>query len=117
MRSFALALSVGLLLSFPLHGGLSENDQFFRGDTDNNGTVIAGDIDYLIDFLYDSGSAPECYGAADVNDDGDIDNADIVVLAQYVYNAVNNIPAPGPTECGEDPTSDPLGCELGPGCN
>ena len=117
MRSCTLALSVGLFLSLPLHGGWASGDEYFRGDADNNGTVIAGDIDFLVSFLYLGGSAPECEDAADVNDDGDIDNADIVVSANYVYNAVNNIPAPGPTDCSTDPTSDPLDCQFGGGGN
>ena len=116
MRFLALILSLGFFASTPAIGGLTGVDDLLRGDVDNNGTVIALDVDYLVSYLYVGGPTPECKDAADCNDDGDIDNADVIVLANYVYNAINNIPAPGPINCGEDPTSDALGCAFPDSC-
>ncbi len=60
-----------------------------------------------------SGSPPSrCPDAADTNDDGRIQIADVVSLLNYLFAGGAAPAAPGPDACGEDPSADALpGCE------
>lgn len=66
-----------------------------RGDTNFDGTVEAGDIVYLLNYLYRNGDPPPNMCAGDVNGDGQIEAGDIVYLINYLFR--NGDPPPPPT--------------------
>jgi hypothetical protein len=57
-----------------------------------------------------------CPDTADVDDIGTIDITDPILILDYLYLGGEPPYPPGPNECGEDPTGDPLPVCLGPGC-
>jgi len=57
-----------------------------HGDVDCSGEINIGDMVYLVDFMFNSGPAPDPYGG-DVDGDGDIDVADLVYLVDYFFNS------------------------------
>jgi hypothetical protein len=57
----------------------------YRGDVNNSGAVEAGDIVYLIGYLYRGGPAPSPYSVGDVNCDGVVSAGDIVYLLNYLF--------------------------------
>jgi hypothetical protein len=92
---------------------------FLRGDVNCDGKVDSTDAKQLHDLLVRCGGGPGCQtccaDAADVNDDGAINGADLSALQDFLGGGPPP-PAPGPFECGPDPTPDPLGdcsvCKL-----
>ncbi|MGE3166553.1 MAG: right-handed parallel beta-helix repeat-containing protein [Planctomycetota bacterium] len=97
---------------------------FKRGDANLDASVNTADAVYILCVLFPPvppalPCAPfACRDAADVNDtDGAISIADVVYLLNFLFSGGAPPPAPGPTTCGFDPTSDPLDCAvLGVGC-
>ncbi|MFN0059181.1 MAG: dockerin type I repeat-containing protein [Planctomycetota bacterium] len=86
---------------------------FRRGDVNDDGGTNIADAVFLLNSLFvPSSPSTTCLDSADSNDDGAVNIADAV----YLLNALFVIgspptPAPGPTNCGPDPTSgDPLDC-------
>jgi hypothetical protein len=63
-----------------------------RGDVTGDGNIDAGDVVYLINYLYRSGPAPNPLLAGDTTCDGVIDAGDIVHLINYLYR--NGPPPP-----------------------
>jgi subtilisin family serine protease len=55
------------------------------GDCNCDFTVSAGDVVYLISYIYRAGSPPDPLCVADVKDDDVIDAADVVYLISYLY--------------------------------
>jgi hypothetical protein len=47
----------------------------------------------------------------DSNDDGELDISDAIHTLGYLFLGFGDIPAPGPGDCGIDPTLDELSCE------
>ncbi|NIM97659.1 MAG: hypothetical protein GTO24_06135 [candidate division Zixibacteria bacterium] len=66
-----------------------------RGDTNFDGVIEAGDIVYLLNYLYRNGDPPPNMCAGDVNGDGQIQAGDIVYLINYLFR--NGDPPPPPT--------------------
>jgi len=60
---------------------------YMCGDADGNGTIDSDDINYLIDYIFSSGPAPDplCEGDADGSDLVDID--DVTYLIAYIYSS------------------------------
>ncbi|UCB52836.1 MAG: hypothetical protein JSV10_01730 [Candidatus Zixiibacteriota bacterium] len=58
---------------------------FTRGDCNGDGTVDVGDVVFLVNYLYKSGSAPEPVEAGDCNCDTTVDLGDVVYLINYLY--------------------------------
>lgn len=81
---------------------------FLRGDYDNDLTLSITDAINLLAFLFNSGAAPFCADAADVNDSGSIDLSDPISLLGFLFSDGNAPPYPWPSP-GLDPTDDPLG--------
>ena len=81
--------------------------QFVRGDVDGSGEVGFPDLFYYM--LASHMPDPPCRDAADVDDSGVIDVADVFSLVDYLYND-----GPPPAEpfpyCDVDPTEDGLDC-------
>jgi len=86
---------------------------FKRGDVDVNGQVEITDAIYLFDSLFLGGPPPACWDAADANDDGAVDLSDGVYDLNFLFLGGPAPGAPGPLECGEDPSEDALAdCEY-----
>jgi hypothetical protein len=85
---------------------------FRRGDVDASGAAELTDAVALLDHLFRGGPAP-CADASDADDDGQLGLTDAVVLLQWLFQGGPAPGAPGPFDCGEDPTADGLGpCEA-----
>lgn len=56
-----------------------------RGDANRDGVINAGDVVYLVSYLYRSGPAPNPLMAGEVTCDGVINAGDIVYLVSYLY--------------------------------
>ena len=61
-----------------------------RGDIDHSGVlpIDIADLVYLVDYMFNSGPAPVCWGEGDVDGSGvmPIDIADLVYLVDYMFN-------------------------------
>jgi len=66
--------------------------QFICGDCNGDEIVDVGDVVYLVNYLYKSGSAPDPVEAGDANGDEIVDVGDVVYLINYLYKSG---PAPG----------------------
>jgi len=55
------------------------------GDCTGDGTVNAGDVVFLIGYLYKGGPAPNPYGRGDPNRDCQVNAADIVYLINFLF--------------------------------
>jgi hypothetical protein len=85
---------------------------FRRGDVDQDGRVNLADVIVLIRVV--AGRLPNlhlCDEAKDVNDDGDRDVTDAIVLLQWLFRSGPPPPEPFP-DCGFDPTPDNLLCLM-----
>jgi hypothetical protein len=65
---------------------------FVCGDCNGNGTVEAGDVVYLINYLFQNGPAPDPPEAGDANCDSLVEPSDIVYLINYLFRGG---PSPG----------------------
>jgi hypothetical protein len=84
---------------------------FRRGDADANGRLELTDAVVTLGFLFLGTRAPACFDAADADDSGKLAITDPIRTLNYLFLGGPAPPAPGPNVCGEDPTSDALGCE------
>jgi hypothetical protein len=66
--------------------------EFICGDCNGDGTIDVGDVVYLVNYLYRSGSAPDPVEAGDTNGDEIVDVGDVVHLINYLYKGG---PSPG----------------------
>ncbi len=90
---------------------------FIRGDGNQDSAVDAGDVLFILNFLYAAGTTPICFDACDSNDDGRVDTSDALYLIFYLFQPTGlpsspfpNPPSPFPA-AGPDPTFvDVLGC-------
>jgi hypothetical protein len=65
---------------------------YARGDCNKDGATDAADVVYLINYLFQSGLAPDPLDLGDANCDGTVDSGDVVFLLNYLYQ---NGSAPG----------------------
>ncbi len=84
--------------------------EFIRGDVNEDGLINIQDYAACL-----NGPPFSCDDAADVNDDGVLDNLDCDYLYNYLYLMGPPPPPPFP-DCGLDPTPDALGCTDYPEC-
>ena len=85
--------------------------EFIRGDI--NGSSVVDLSDAVKTFLYlFSGHTITCVDAGDSNDSGKVDISDGVYTLLYLFQGGKEIPLPGPSACGSDPTLDGLSCEA-----
>ncbi|MCA8961259.1 MAG: VCBS repeat-containing protein [Planctomycetes bacterium] len=85
---------------------------FRRGDANGDGLFDISDAVSTLAALFIPTSPPIlCEDAFDTNDDGTVDVSDAVfaLAALFVPGAA---PLPDPVDCGDDPTSDALDCEI-----
>ena len=77
---------------------------FRRGDTDNDGKLTLSDPIASLGYLFQSAEGPGCLDAVDANDSGAIDVSDPIYVLIYLFLGGMEIPAPGSSECGPDPS-------------
>jgi hypothetical protein len=83
-------------------------ERFRRGDADANGSLDITDAIVTLGFLFLGTAAPACRDAADADDSGILDITDAIYSLGYQFLGSSAPPAPGPRDCGEDPTGDAL---------
>ena len=92
---------------------------FIRGDCNDDASVDVADAIFLLLFNFGGQAPPTCLDACDMNDDGMLFGqvTDSIAVLRYLF--LNDPPplAPGPFECGPDPTSDALDCAVYDSCN
>lgn len=60
--------------------------QFWRGDVNQSGAVEAGDVVYLISYLFRGGTPPlPILQAGDANCDGVVQSGDVVYVISYLF--------------------------------
>ena len=93
--------------------------EFRRGDIDGDTFVNPTDAVRSLEYQFAGTFTPPCLDAVDVDDDGQITIADPLANLFFQFRGTPSIPAPGPFQCGIDPTNDPgavgsdLGCAVG----
>ncbi len=87
---------------------------FLRGDTDTNGRMELTDAIGIFNFLFITGTVPDCIDAADADDNGTIELTDGIRILNVLFLGQGEIPPPGFMECGPDPTKDTFDAEFGP---
>jgi hypothetical protein len=86
---------------------------FRRGDANADGQTNISDPVLILNWLFLGEEAPACRDAADGNDDGLVNLSDPIMVLDYLFLGRESPPAPGPDECGVDPTEDDIP-ECGP---
>ncbi|MGB8656459.1 MAG: M1 family aminopeptidase [Candidatus Zixiibacteriota bacterium] len=71
---------------------LVNQTSFIHGDANHDSLVDAGDVVYLVDYLFLSGPAPIPRQAGDVNCDGIVNTSDVIYLINYLFKG-------GPPPC------------------
>jgi hypothetical protein len=105
-----------LVPSKEARGVLVCSGSFRRGDSNGDTRVDISDPIRLLNFLFLDAAELGCLDSVDVNDDGRADITDAIFLLEDLFAPYveSLIPAPGPFDCGLDPTTDDLGCASGP---
>ncbi|MBI4600655.1 MAG: HYR domain-containing protein [Planctomycetes bacterium] len=85
---------------------------FRRGDANGDDKVDLSDGVATLSYLFLGGPPPACFEAANANDDLELGLADAVFTFNYLFLGGPEPPAPGPRDCGPDPT--PASSALGP---
>ncbi len=95
---------------------IDDEPRFLRGDSDTRGSLELTDGIRTLNFLFTGGEVPACRDAADTDDNGRIELTDAVGTFLFLFSGGDAPPAPGPTDCGIDPTPDELDCLSFEGC-
>ncbi|MGB8657723.1 MAG: dockerin type I domain-containing protein, partial [Candidatus Zixiibacteriota bacterium] len=61
--------------------------QFMHGDVNGDQIIDAGDVVFLINYLFKGAAAPYPLDAGDANCDGRVDSGDVIYLINYLYKA------------------------------
>ena len=91
----------------------AQENQFVRGEINQDGVVDLADPVSILLHLFRPGFAITCESAADVDDSGTIDLTDAVYELAYIFKDGPPPPAPHGS-CGLDPTPDELTCTETP---
>lgn len=83
-----------------------EENKFLRGDANDDGQVRLADAITILHCLFGGGKCPVCLAAGDANDDGEMTLTDAINVLSFLYLGGPAPLAPGPFECGVDPTRD-----------
>lgn len=84
------------------------NGPFTRGDSDGDSNFDGSDYLFTLRFLFLSDARPPCLDAADTNDDGGVNIADVVFAIRSLYDP-RGVPLPPPIN-GYDGTEDLIDC-------
>ena len=91
--------------------------EFLRGDVDFSGAITVSDVVKILRQTFLAGAPLPCPDAADVDDFGDINVTDAILLILYLFVDDDPPVFPGPEDgCGLDPEPDGLGICFGLGC-
>ncbi len=86
---------------------------FRRGDANADNSVDISDAVFILGFLFlGKPTTIDCQRSADLDDSGELDLSDATYLLNFLLLGAQTPPAPGPFECGPDPTEDGLGCDV-----
>ena len=107
-----LQFTSGVIDNFAYISLPRERSSFRRGDFNGDGRTDIGDPIFSLNWQFRGGSGPSCLDAADANDDGRLDIGDTIWSLNHQFLGGPPPPAPGPLNCGTDPTSDGLGCDA-----
>jgi hypothetical protein len=86
------AVGISESASFVVKAGFVHVSHVMRGDANSDGAVGAGDIVYLLNYLFRGDDPPCPMESGDANCDGAVGAGDIVYLLSYLYR---NGPPPG----------------------
>jgi hypothetical protein len=89
----------------------SFDSPFLRGDSNSDLTVNVSDPVSTFNYLFLEGTRAYCLDAADANDDGTVNVSDPITTLMYLFMGKSDLPPPGATTFGSDPTADDLYCE------
>ncbi len=90
---------------------LAPAPSFLRGDRNGDGRVDIADAVSIIRGAFLNGPASPCEDAGDVDDDGTEHGLiDTIALLEWIFFDGAPPHAPGPSQCGLDPTADDLDC-------
>ncbi|MBI4603551.1 MAG: FG-GAP repeat protein, partial [Planctomycetes bacterium] len=111
----AAALQEGRYPSFSgaayvVFGPAEVRPHFRRGAVRGEERPDISDAIRLLGYLFLGAATPACLDAADADDSGSLELTDAVRILGYLFLGGEAPPAPGPLECGPDPTQDDLGC-------
>ncbi len=92
--------------------GIEAQAEFRRGDANADGFFNLADPITVLEALFvPGGGVSGCADAFDANDDGILDLADPVSSLMFLFANGARLPEPFP-DCGDDPSSDTLECQL-----
>jgi len=93
-----------------------EVGKFRRADSDGSGTLDLTDAIAVLGRLFLGAAEPACLDAADADDSGVLDLTDAIYSLGWQFTGGAIPPAPGPTACGPDPSTDNFKACVYPGC-
>jgi hypothetical protein len=93
-----------------------QRDFFIRGDANTDGLVDLSDALAALCHLF-LGAPAKCLDAVDTGDEGVLDVGDPLLTLRYLFLGVAPPNAPGPRQCGPDPTEDVLDCQEFTACD
>ncbi len=109
VRGFTVVFACLLVLACPLRPQL-EAGSFVRGDANADGAINMTDAISILSFLFLGGAEPACLDAADTDNNEVVQLTDGIYMLNFLFSGGTPPPPPYPG-CGEDPTTDELGCE------
>jgi hypothetical protein len=92
------AIGSGTSASYRVNSGFWQEfgELFLCGDANDNGMVEAGDVVYLLGYLFRAGPPPQPMCIGDANLSGSVEGGDVVYLITYLFRAG---PPPSPECC------------------
>ncbi len=87
--------------------------EFIRGDANRDGHINVTDLVWINFVIFGIFPPTSCMDALDANDDGAVDQADFLHLADFIFRRGPRVPDPYPLP-GIDPTPDDLECDPPP---
>ena len=57
------------------------------GDADASRDFNIGDVTFVVNFIFTSGTAPECYDEADADSSNDITIGDVTSMIAYIFGS------------------------------
>ena len=95
--------------------GVDARPRFRRGDFNADGVSNVSDAVATLGWLFRGAAAPDCLESADIDDSGQVNLSDPLLLLNFLF-LLGIPPAPPFDACGIDPTEDTLSCDSFPPC-
>jgi len=109
-RRLVVAVSLSILVIMTASSPALGQHRFARGNANGDNGVDIADAIFSLGCQFLGSRCPVCLDAADANDDGQFDLGDAIYSLSWQFRGGPAPPAPGPFECGVDPTDDDLDC-------